>query len=155
MSRESFLQKLREETTRTFLLPTLQEEITYKKMDVIESSVNGSMPHFLATKVLETMKKSVTGIAPSVEIEEPKDEDVKELLVKATAKWKELVIDPKLSDEEIVEVPAIDRLSWFLNAIYEAQEAGTEGGGVVNATEVANFPNKRRAKGNTQRSVNS
>ncbi len=43
---ESFLAKLEKNNNHTFLLPTLQEEITYKKMDVIESSVNNSLPNF-------------------------------------------------------------------------------------------------------------
>lgn len=156
MSTESFLDKLKNINTRTYTLPILQEEITYKKMDVIESSINRSLPNFLASRVLETMKKAVAGQeTPVSEIPDLEDDDVRELLVKATEMWKKLVIEPKLTDEQVVEIPAEDRLAWFLNAVAETQQSDVRGGGVVNATEVASFPDEGGSKRNTKRSSNS
>lgn len=125
-------------------------------MDVIESSVNRSLPNFLATRVLNAMKISVEGRSLQDETPEPvNDEDIKELLVRGTEMWKKLVIDPKLSDEQVVQIPSEDRLAWFLNAIAESQQAETKGGGVINAEEVANFPDEGGGKRNTKRSSDS
>lgn len=151
MSTESFLAKLEKNNTRTFILPSLQEEITYKKMDVIESSVNKSLPNFLASKVLNAMKKSVAGDAIEEEKINLNDDDIKDLLIRATEMWKKLVSDPQLTDEQIIEIPSEDRLAWFMNAIAESQEAKTQGGGVVNAAEVSDFPGKGRNRRNTKR----
>lgn len=155
MSKESFLKKLEQENIRTFTLPKLEEEITYKKMDVIESSVSGSLPNFLATRVLTAMKQSVVGLPITDEAPNVTDNDIKELLIRATEMWDKLVIDPKLSMDEITQVPSQDRLAWFLYAIGESQEAETNGGGVLTAEEVATFPDKGGSKRNAKRSANS
>ena len=155
MSLESFLSKLERNNTRTFTLPVLQEQITYKRMDVIEASVNKSLPNFLASKVLETMMTSINGKSVTDEPLDLKDQDIQDLLVRATEIWKKLVIDPKLPDDKIVEIPSEDRLAWFLNAVAESQQSETAGGGVVDAGEVATFPGKRRNTRNTERSTDS
>lgn len=155
MSSESFLAKLERNNTRTFFLPSLKEEITYRKMDVIESSVNNSLPNFLASRVLDAMKKSVGGEEITTEKISLKDDDIKDLLIRATEMWKKLVIEPSLSDEQVVQVPSEDRLAWFLNAIAESQQSETERGGVLSADEVATFPGKRGSKRNSKRSIDS
>ncbi len=144
---ESFLAKLEESNTRKFLLPKLQEEITYRKMDVIESTINNSMPSFLAARVLDAMKKSVGGEDIEAEPLKLNDGDIRDLLIRATEMWKKLVIEPSLNDEQVSMVPSEDRLAWFLSAISESQGAGTQGGGVLTAEEAGNFPvqgSKRR-----------
>lgn len=155
MSNETFLAKLEKNNTRKYLLPILQEEITYKKMDVIESSVNKSLPNFLASKVLNAMKKTVAGEKIEEEKIDLNDDDIKDMLVRATEMWSKLVKEPSLSMEQIVEIPSEDRLAWFMNAIAESQEARTQGGGVVNAAEISDFPDKTRNRGNSKRSTNS
>lgn len=155
MSMESFLAKLEKNSTRTFILPSLQEEVTYKKMDVIEASINNSLPNFLASRVLDAMKKSVGGETIQEEKIKLEDEDIKQLLQRATEMWEKLVIEPKLNIEQIIEIPSEDRLAWFLNAIAESQKTETKGGGELNAVEVANFPRKRRNRRNTERSPDS
>lgn len=155
MSLESFLSKLEKENTRTFTLPSLQEEITYKKMDVIESSVNRSLPNFLASRVLDAMKKSVGGKPLDTDPPELNDDDIKDLLIRATEMWKKLVVDPKLNDDQIVQIPSEDRLAWFMYALSESQQSETKGGGVITAEEAATFPEQRGNKRNSKRSTDS
>lgn len=155
MSVESFLSKLEKNNTRKFTLPTLQEEVTYKRMDVVESSINHSLPNFLASRVLETMKKSINGVEDTPTVPDISDQDLTDLLVRATEMWRKLVVEPKLPDDKIVEIPATDRLAWFLNAVAESHESDTVGGGKINAAEAANFPNKRGNKRNSERSSDS
>lgn len=156
MSIESFLAKLKKLDEYTFLLPTLQEEITYKKLDVIESSINGSMPGFIAGKVLEVMKNGLQG--ESIEVSKSQDvtnDDVKDILVKATEMWDKCVLDPKLSMEQIVQIPSEDRIAWFMDAVTNSYSSKTTSGGEVTATEVANFPEVRTNKRNAKRSSDS
>ena len=156
MSVESFLAKLKKLDEYTFLLPTLQEEIKYKKLDVIESSINGSMPGFIAAQVLEVMKNGLQGTesSPTTPTNVTND-DIKEILVKATEMWEKCVTDPKLSFEQIVEVPSEDRIAWFMEAVANSYSSNTTSGGEVTATEVANFPEVGTNKRNTKRSTNS
>ncbi len=152
---EEFLQALEKKNIRTFTLPNLQLEITYNKMDVIESSVNGNLPTFLASRVLDSMKKSIAG--KNVEDENPniEDKDVQELLVRATTMWGKLVTNPKLNDAQILQIDSQDRLAWFLHAIGESQEVQTAGGGLLTAEEIATFPDEGVATGTAKRSTNS
>lgn len=154
MSKETFLAKLEKNNIRTFTLPILQEEITYRKLDVIESSVNHSLPDFLASRVLDGMKKTLGGQQPQeVEIQ-LEDKDMVDFLVRATETWEKLVIDPKLSMDEIVQIDAIDRIGWYGHAIAESQQAETKGGGVLTAADVETFSNERANKRNSKRSAN-
>lgn len=153
MSLENFLAKLEKNNTRTFLLPLLQEEITYTKMDVIESSVDNSLPNFIASRVLDTMKKSVGGDVLEEQKINLEDEDIKDMLIRATEMWKKLVIDPKLNDEQLVKVPSEDRIAWLLNAIVESQQSETKGGGTITAEEAVTFPDKRTSRRNAKRSA--
>ena len=156
MSIESFLAKLKKLDEYTFLLPTLQEEIKYKKLDVIESSINGSMPGFIAAKVLEVMKNGLQGeISDTTVSQNVTDTDVKEILVKATEMWEKCVVDPKLSMEQIVQIPSEDRIAWFMDAVTNSYTSKTTSGGEVTATNVANFPEVRTNKRNNKRSINS
>lgn len=155
MSQESFLKKLHDRS-RTFMLPSLQEEITYNKLDVIQASMEGHLPSFFNEKVLSTMKAAASGREATEGLErELTDEDVKELLIKSTSLWKKQVIEPKLSDAEIVLIPSEDRLAWLMEAIYSSQDLTTKGGGVIKAEEVGKFPSKRKSTGNTERSNDS
>lgn len=157
MSKESFLSKLKNLENYTFLLPILQEEITYRKLDVIEAAVSNQLPNFISAKVLDVMKKGLVGDEQAEEITNPElnKEDVKELLIKATDAWKKCVIEPKLTDEEIIQIPSEDRLAWFMNAIAQSHSSNTVGGGEVTAADVASFPVRTTAKRNTKRSSNS
>lgn len=155
MSLATFLAKLEKKNVRTFLLPDLQEEITYRKMDIIESSVDNSLPTFLAARVLDTMKKSVSGQTPTNDPVNLEDKDIQELLVRATEMWKKLVTDPILEMEDIIKISSQDRLAWFLHAVGESQQEETQGGGVVTGEEVTNFPDTSVAKGSAKRTTNS
>lgn len=155
MSKENFLKKLQTNNKRTFLLPTLQETVTYRRLDVIESSFNESIPNFLSSQVLGAMKNSISG-RPAEDVNlSINDNDMKDLLIKATSMWKKLVSDPELTDEEIIEIPSEDRIAWFVNAVAESQRADTQGGGVTDAVEVATFPKKARNTKHTERALDS
>jgi len=157
MSKESFLSKLKTLENYTYLLPILQEEITYRKLDVIEAAVSNQLPNFISAKVLDVMKKGLVGNEDMEEEVTPElsQEDVKELLVKATDAWRKCVIEPQLTNEEIVQIPSEDRLSWFMNAIAQSHSSATVAGGEVTAADVASFPVGTTTKRNTKRSSNS
>lgn len=156
MSVQSFLAKLQKLDEYTFLLPTLQEEIKYKKLDVIEASINGSMPNFIASKVLEVMKNGLNGNDTSTSTpSDVSNDDVKDILIKATEMWDRCVLDPKLTMEQIVQIPSEDRIAWFMDAVTNSYSSKTESGGEVAATDVANFPDSGTSKRNSKRSSNS
>lgn len=150
-----FLSALEEVNIRTFTLPILQKEIKYNKLDVIDSSINESIPSFLANRVLETMKSSFTSGQVQADLPKPTNQDMKDLLVRATEKLHELLIEPKLGMEHVVKIPAEDRLAWFVHAMAESQQMEKQGGGVRDAEEVANFPDKAGNKRSTKRATNS
>ena len=135
-----FLEKLKKNKFRTFILPTLQEEITYTRLDTIDASINGSLPNFLTSKVLDVMKKSIKGEKPVEEIPDIQDSDLKDIIIRATELWKKHVVEPKLTDEEVLDVPAEDRMAWLFDAVFNSQTMKTEGGGELTAEEVGNFP---------------
>lgn len=156
MSVESFLAKLKKLEEYTFLLPSLQEEIKYKKLDVIEASINGTMPNFIASKVLEVMKSGLKGDQVSSDVPtDVNNDDVKDILIKATEMWERCVIEPKLSMEQIVQIPSEDRIAWFMDAVTNSYSSRTTSGGEVGATDVANFPDGRTRKRNSKRSADS
>lgn len=152
---ESFLSKLKTLSTYKFTLPFLQEEITYRKLDVIEGSIDGSMPNFIASKVLEVMKKGLVGKDLEVDASDASNEDVKELLQKATAVWEKAVIDPKLKIDEIVQIPSEDRIAWFLEAVSQSYSSQTTSGSEVSVADVSSFPEERTSRRNAKRSSNS
>lgn len=156
MSKESFLEKLNKISEFTFVLPTLQEEIRYRKLDVIESSVNGQMPNYIATRVLEVMKNGLDGSTEADgELPKATTDDVKQILIKATEVLGKVIVEPKLDMEDIVRIPSEDRIAWFLDAIGRSHTSETAHGGEVTANDVANFPEIRGGRRNAKRSLNS
>lgn len=155
--RESILAKLESLENFEFTLPTLKETITYRKLDIIEGSVNGSMPNFIASKILDKMKQSLNG-EQDTETDnkiESTDQDVKDLLIKATETWEKAVIDPKLEMSDIVRIPSEDRIAWFMDAITQSYSSKTTSGSEVSLGEVATFPSKGTSRRNSKRAVNS
>ena len=57
----NFLEKLNKIKHRTFLLPTLQEEVKYTRLDTIDASITGSLPSFLRRK-----EAPVTGLYSTI-----------------------------------------------------------------------------------------
>lgn len=156
MSVSSFLEKLNSLDNYTFVLPFLKEEVKYRKLDIIEGSIDGSMPNFIATEVLKTMKGGLTGEEkPEFDVEKISDDDVKDLLVKATSIWQKAVIEPKLSIDQIVRIPAEDRIAWFLEAVSQSHTSKTISGGEVSIAEVATFPENTTSRRNSKRSSDS
>lgn len=153
---ESFLNALDKIEKRTFILPTINQEITYRKLDILEGSIDGSMPNFISSKVLEVMKKGLAGVEVSeVPVTEPSNEDVKDLLIKATQVLEKAIIEPKLSMDQIVRIPSDDRIAWFMEAVAEAYNSKTTSGSEVSVSEVASFPEKRSTSRNSKRSSDS
>lgn len=154
--KESILAKLDGLEKFEFVLPTLQETIIYRKLDIIEGSVNGNMPNFIASKILDKMKQSLNGKEESEDTPiESTDQDVKDLLVKATETWEKAVIDPKLEMSDIVRIPSEDRIAWFMDAITQSYSSKTTSGSEVSLGEVATFPSERTTRRNSKRAANS
>lgn len=155
MSKESFLSKLRENSSYTFLLPSLKEEIRYKKLDVIEASIKGEMPNYIASKVLDVMKNGLDGEQDAtLEHQKSTDDDVKQILIKATETLAKVIIEPQLTMEEILEIGAEDRIAWFMDAISKSYTSATTSGGEVTANDVANFPDTTNGRKHAKRGSN-
>ena len=108
--------------------------------EIAKLTAPGSLPSFLTVKVLDVMKRSIRGQEVSEDMPEVQDNDIKDIVIKATELWKKHVTEPKLTDEQVLDVPAEDRMAWLFHAVTESQRLQTEGGGELTAEEVANFP---------------
>lgn len=155
MSVDTFLSKLKNLSTYKFTLPYLQEEVTYRKLDVIEGSIDGSMPNFIASRVLEVMKKGLSGEQEQEVSFEASNDDIKELLQKATSVWEKAVVEPKLKIDQIVQIPSEDRIAWFMEAVAQSYSSNTTSGTEVSVADVSSFPEESTTGRNTKRGSNS